>query len=76
MPTLSPSFRSSIYNDPAHWRARAARTREIAAQVRDSKDKRLLVSVAESYDRLAADAERRLADKAALLQSSHSLRRV
>ncbi len=48
---------ASIYNDPAHWRARATKTREIAAQVRDAKDKRLLVSVADSYDRLAVATE-------------------
>ena len=54
---------ASIYNDPAHWRARAAKTREIAAQVRDAKDKRLLASVAESYDRLAVAAEKPLAKK-------------
>jgi hypothetical protein len=54
----------SIYNDPVHWRARAAKTREIAAQVRNAKDKRLLASVAESYDRLAASAERRLSENA------------
>jgi hypothetical protein len=54
---------ASIFNDPAHWRARAGKTREIAAQLRDAKDKSLLASIAESYDRLAVAAEKRLADK-------------
>ena len=48
----------------AHWRA--AKTREIAAQVRDAKDKRLLALVAESYDRLAGDAEKRLVENGSL----------
>jgi len=52
---------ASVYNDPAHWRGRAAKTREIAAQLTDPKDKGLLASIAESYDRLAADAQKRLA---------------
>jgi hypothetical protein len=54
---------ASIFNDPTHWRARAGKTREIAAQLRDAKDKSLLASIAESYDRLAVAAEKRLAEK-------------
>src|SRR5688572_2041314 len=57
----------SIYNDPAHWRARAGKTREIAAQLRDAKDKQVLATIADSYDRLAQDADRRSAEQVAPL---------
>jgi hypothetical protein len=50
-------------NDPAHWRRRAAKTREIAAQVRGADEKRAMASVADSYDLLAADAENRLTSR-------------
>jgi hypothetical protein len=52
---------ASIYRDPAHWRARAGKTREIAAQLRDPEDKVLLGTIAESYDRLAAIADDQVA---------------
>jgi hypothetical protein len=45
---------ASPYNDPSHWRARAIKTREIAKQITDPYDKKLLENVAAGYDRMAA----------------------
>jgi hypothetical protein len=50
----------SLLDDPAHWRRRAAETRQIARTVSDPGTKALLEVVAESYDELSARAERRL----------------
>ena len=62
---VEASLMASIYRDPPHWRARARKTREIAAQLRDPEDKLLLATIADSYDRLAADADARVAANSA-----------
>ena len=47
-------------NDPAHWRQRAEEARAIADQMNDPESKRMMLKVAEDYDRLAERAEQRL----------------
>lgn len=40
-------------NDPAFWEARAEETRAIMQKVSDPQSRRLLVTIAESYEELA-----------------------
>jgi hypothetical protein len=53
----------AILDDPAHWRARAEESRVLAEQLSDRDSRRMMLGVAESYERLAQHAERRIAEK-------------
>jgi hypothetical protein len=49
-----------LFNDPAHWRQRAAEARTIADQMTDPEGKRRMLEVAENYNRIADRAEERV----------------
>jgi hypothetical protein len=49
-----------IYNDPEHWRQRAAEARKLANDMTDAVAKRAMLEVAEKYDRVAERALERL----------------
>lgn len=40
-------------NDPTYWEARAEETRAIMQKITDPRSRRLLVTIAESYEELA-----------------------
>jgi hypothetical protein len=48
---------SAIY-DPKHWRERAEETRILADQIHDSEAKRIMLDIAERYERMAKRYER------------------
>ena len=49
----------ALMNDPAHWRERAEEARRIAEDLSDREAQRMMLGVADSYDRLAQHAETR-----------------
>jgi len=51
----------SHFNDPEHWRQRAEELRAIADNLKEAEPKRIILSVANDYDKLAQRAEQRLA---------------
>jgi hypothetical protein len=44
---------ASHFNDPAHWRERAAEMRQLVQGVNDSGAKKTMLWIAADYDRLA-----------------------
>jgi hypothetical protein len=48
----------SIIHDHEHWRQRAEEARAIASQM-DPESRRMMLTIAESYDKLAQRAEER-----------------
>jgi hypothetical protein len=50
-----------LYNDPEHWRERAAEARALADKMTDPIGKKAMLDIAEKYERLAARAVERLA---------------
>jgi hypothetical protein len=53
----------AILDNAAHWRARAEESRVIAEQLQDPESRRMMLNVADSYERLVEHAERRAAEK-------------
>jgi hypothetical protein len=53
----------AILDNAAHWRARAKESRVLAEQLHDPESRRMMLTVAESYERLADHADRRIAEK-------------
>lgn len=51
--------RGSINCNPKHWRARAEEARVVAQSLADAESKRMMLQVADDYDRLADQAEKR-----------------
>jgi hypothetical protein len=49
----------SILDDPQHWLARAEEAHSIADQLSDSESRRMMLHIAQDYDRLANHARRR-----------------
>ena len=47
----------SLLEDPAHWRRRAAESRSIAEKLGDPVQKKTMLEIAESYERLAVRVE-------------------
>jgi hypothetical protein len=50
----------ALMNDPDHWRDRAEEGRRIAEDMVDPEAKRMMLDIADGYDRLAEHAEKRL----------------
>jgi hypothetical protein len=50
---------SRLVNDPAHWRERAAEARRMADQMTDPVTQRVMLGIADDYDRIAERAQRR-----------------
>jgi len=48
---------------PQHWWSRAEETRTIAELMNDPETKRIMVDLADGYDRLAERAAERIADR-------------
>jgi hypothetical protein len=51
--------RGSINCNPKHWRARAEEARVVAQSLADAESKRMMLQVADDYERLADRAEKR-----------------
>jgi hypothetical protein len=54
----------SLYDNPVHWRRRAANARELARQANDPTIKEAMLDMADRYDCLAQRALQRLVDEA------------
>ncbi len=50
---------NSILDKPAHWLERAEEARSIAEQLSDPESRRMMLRIAEDYERLATHARRR-----------------
>jgi hypothetical protein len=48
------------FNDPKHWRERAEEARAHAQQMTDPEAKRMMLTIAEDYEKLARRAQDRL----------------
>jgi hypothetical protein len=48
------------FNDPKHWRERAEEARTHAQQMTDPEVKRMMLTIAEDYEKLARRAQERL----------------
>jgi hypothetical protein len=46
-------------DDPSHWRARAEEARTLADEMHDEASRRMMLEIAEGYERLAKHAEER-----------------
>jgi hypothetical protein len=49
----------SILDEPKHWLERAEEARSIADQLSDPESRRMMMRIAEDYERLANHARRR-----------------
>jgi hypothetical protein len=58
-----------VFDDPAHWRARALEAKALAERMTDAEGRSRMISVAQEYDHLADRATARL--KAIELARSH-----
>ena len=45
-------------HDSKHWLGRAAEARTVAEEMRDSEARRIMLEIAQSYDRIAAHVAR------------------
>jgi hypothetical protein len=55
--------RAADQNDPKFWRARAQEARFQADRINDPESKRAMLSIADTYDRMAKRVEARLTEK-------------
>ena len=46
-----------IYRNPQHWRLRAAEARATAEKIADPESKRMMLEIANEYEKLAERAE-------------------
>jgi hypothetical protein len=53
-------MKGALLNDPEHWRRRAKEARAIAEMLTDAGARKLMLGVADDYDKLAQRAEERL----------------
>jgi hypothetical protein len=56
--------RSSMNDDPKHWRQLAQEARASADQLDDPIAKKTMLEIAEGYEQMAVLAEKRMASKA------------
>jgi hypothetical protein len=49
-----------VFNDPAHWRARALEARALADKMTDAVGRSRMISIAQEYDLIADRATARL----------------
>jgi hypothetical protein len=59
-----PNRMTTILDNPAHWIERAEEARTIADEIRDPESKKIMLEIAEGYERLAVHARRRLGKSA------------
>ena len=52
-------MKPDLFDDPAHWRARAEEARTLADQMHDDKSRETMLRIATDYERLAKHAEER-----------------
>jgi hypothetical protein len=52
-----------LQDDPKHWRQLAQDARATADQLDDPDAKKTMIEIAEGYDQLASNAEKRMASK-------------
>ena len=57
---MNTAVSDSILDNPEHWQDRAEEARSIAEQMSDRDSKRMMLRIAEDYERLAAHARRRM----------------
>ena len=57
---MNTAVSDSILDNPEHWQDRAEEARSIAEQMSDPDSKRMMLRIAEDYERLAAHARRRM----------------
>jgi DNA-binding ferritin-like protein len=57
---MNTAVSNSILDNPGHWQERAEQARSIAEQMADPDSKRMMLRIAEDYERLAAQARRRM----------------
>jgi hypothetical protein len=50
-------------NDPEHWRQRAEESRALAERMSDETSKKMMLRIADDYEKLAARAAARLIDE-------------
>jgi len=50
---------TSFINDPEHWRQRAEEIRTLVDDMKDEISKRMMLRIAQDYERLAQRAEER-----------------
>jgi len=58
-PEVGSLVPASVVNDPKHWRMRAEEARALADKMSDELSKKMMLGIAEDYDRLAERAEER-----------------
>ena len=54
------------FNNPKHWRDRAEEARILADDMHDDQSKRVMLEIAEDYEKLAERASMRLASDSAV----------
>jgi len=55
----SDAMADHLINDPNHWRERAKEARVHAEQIADPESKKMMLRIAEDYEKLALRAEQR-----------------
>jgi hypothetical protein len=55
----------SILDEPKHWQEHAEEARSISEQLSDPESRRMILRMADNYERLAAHARRRMKGPAA-----------
>jgi hypothetical protein len=51
---------SALIDDPVHWLARAEEARVIAEDMKDPESRRIMLGIADDYEKLAQRAQERL----------------
>ena len=51
-----------LIRDPKHWQDRAVSARSVAEQIADPESKRLMLEIADQYEKLAQRAKQRAAE--------------